>query len=101
MYALAVAVPRAQVDPLALAPALHPVPGLGGRYGARARPLRLTNLIPSLGVPDLNQAQVLHLASRLLLRQRPEGRDTRARAREVLCLRARRSLEAIVPAILG
>ena len=98
----AVAVPRRQVDPLAVAPFVEPVPRLvvlvrvrvrvrvrlrvrvrirvraglrvrvgvigfqplprlGAGDGARARPLGLTDLVAPRGVPDLYQAQVLHL----------------------------------------
>ena len=57
----AVAVPRRQVDPLAVAPFVEPVPRLRAGDGAWARPLGLTDLVAPRGVPDLYQAQVLHL----------------------------------------
>lgn len=91
----AVAVPRRQVDALAAAPPVKPVPGLGPRDGARARPLRLTDLVAARGVPHLYQAQVLDGPALLLLGEAPEGGDARARAGEVLALRATRVLEAV------
>ena len=39
----------------------QPLPRLGAGDGARARPLGLTDLVAPRGVPDLYQAQVLHL----------------------------------------
>ena len=39
----------------------QPLPRLGAGDGARARPLGLTDLVAPRGMPDLYQAQVLHL----------------------------------------
>ena len=52
---LAVAIPGREIDALALAPLIHPVPGLGAGDGAWARPFGLAHDVAVVQVPYLEK----------------------------------------------